>query len=569
MKKNQLVKFSLSVVCAAVLAACSSSSGDNGAAEAAKAKAAQEAAAIAAAEAEAKAAEEAAAAAKAAEEAAKAAEEAKVANVVTNRQGGKFVKKTDSDLEIGLNETGKTSTSQGEVVNMNIKLHRSLDTVVVASNTENTNTTDKIGYLEDYDFRKSSQAELDDARTSGTTTLSHIYKDSTNTNGTGVARSKVEGKKVIAGSAEAIIEESIRIRNNTEDTKTDTKGVDEGTALVFQQGRQNYIGTDEKVLAGNSDTFYLVEGGRDRSNTVTEVYGHRTFVIGDAETGVDVAVDTAANAPFQSLAGNKAGIGYSAGTLSKVQYGRVTSALDTDRGLAAKAGIETGSTDTLVVGYADYNAPKSENNYFYRGVDATTGGSTLLGDLANTYATNVDGAKTPAGSLQYQGHAVTYGFTHVAPDADLPKNGAVPNAVYSQADYIRPTLVSGTHVAADIDLSTRAVTGNLYDVWAFAGDSTSYIAKDIATFNGTLANSGEINGTSTRTLDNAAGSLSANLYGSKAEELGGAIASSATSPAESWGAVFGATIQNPEYAPTTTVTPKSPWSSTTDQVNSK
>ncbi|WP_420493137.1 transferrin-binding protein-like solute binding protein [Rodentibacter genomosp. 2] len=47
-------------------------------------------------------------------------------------------------------------------------------------------------------------------------------------------------------------------------------------------------------------------------------------------------------------------------------------------------------------------------------------------------------------------------------------------------------------------------------------------------------------GSSTRTLDNAAGTFNGNLFGKQAEELGGALASKATDSENSWGAVFGA-----------------------------
>lgn len=560
MKKNQLVKFSLSVVCAAVLAACSSSSGDNGAAAAAaqqKAQAEQQAAAKAAAE---KAAAEKAAAEKAAADKALAEAAAKD----NNRQGVKFVKKTQSDFEIGLNETARTSTSQGNQSDMTVKLHRSLDTVVVATNTSDTNSTNLVGYLEDYDFRKADQATLDTARAEGKTTLEHIHLNSA----TQVDRTQVQGEKRVVNGLAEIEAEAINIRNNTEDTKTATKGTQVGNALVYQTDRTNYIGTDEKVVGNNTDlAAHTNKDFRDRSNTVTEVYGHRTFVVGNAETGVDVVVDTKANAPFQALNGDKAKGTYAAGTLNKVQYGRVTSRLDVESSntTGVKNGIATQSNSkgTLVVQYGNYNEQGTENNYFYRGVDATAANANLTAELAKTYG-QVGNANVNAGSLTYQGHAVTYGFEHKAPAVDLPDLSRVPNAVYGNVDYEKPALVSGTHATANIDLATRNVTGSLYDVWEIGGNK---YAQDIATFKGTLANSGEIDGTSARVQDNAAGSFTANLYGAKAEELGGGVASNATEANKSWGAVFGAKIQNPEFATVAPVTPTSPWSVQTDEVN--
>lgn len=577
MNKNQLVKFSLSLVCASVLAACSSggSGGGNAAVQPSTQQTAQQL------EAAKKAAEE--AAKKAAEEAAaKKAEEARQAalNKSNNRQGAKFVKKEASDFEIGLSENGHTtSTSQGNASDMTLKLHRSLDTVVVATNTATTAQTNKIGYLEDYDFRK-SQEGLDEARTNGATALSHINIDGADE----VARTRVvNGEERRVNGATAIEEESIRIRNHTADTKTDTKGAETGTAFVYQTGRNNYIGADERVVGSNSE-FIVREAHRDRKDTVTEVYGHRTFVLGNAETGEDATTagnDAGVNAPFQHLGGvNKASGTYAAGQLNKVQYGRVTSQLhfadsETTNG-AVKNGVSPSGNGTLVVRYGHYGKTGTENNYFYRGVDATAkADAAKLAELTNHYG-EVANAAVKAGTLAYQGHAVTYGIEHKAPALSLPDTSRVPNALYGQAAYDIPVLVSGTHVAANIDLATRAVTGNLYDVWALGYKNkvdgqieiteNTRSAQDIATFSGVLANSGEIDGTSVRTQDNASGSFNANLYGAKAEELGGAIASNATDAANSWGAVFGATIQNPVLNAVTPVS-RSPWSVQTDEAN--
>ena len=50
-------------------------------------------------------------------------------------------------------------------------------------------------------------------------------------------------------------------------------------------------------------------------------------------------------------------------------------------------------------------------------------------------------------------------MTYNLPD-DYKLAGNLPNAL--GAEY---ALVSGTHVAADIDLASKNVTGNLYNVW--------------------------------------------------------------------------------------------------------
>ena len=122
MKNNKFIKFSLTVACAAVLAACGSSGGSSNNDEAAQQAAAQQAAAQ-------QAAAQQAAAEKAAAEQQAAAAEALVAK--TNDAGAKFVKKTQSNLNVG---EGVETNSKSSVAptNMTVELHPSLDTIVVA-----------------------------------------------------------------------------------------------------------------------------------------------------------------------------------------------------------------------------------------------------------------------------------------------------------------------------------------------------------------------------------------------------------------------------------------------------
>ena len=87
MKNNKFIKFSLTVACAAVLAACGSSGG-SGDDEAAKQQAAQQQAA-------------AEAAAKAKAEAEAAAKTSPAVGSSTSDVGAKFVKKTQSNLNVG------------------------------------------------------------------------------------------------------------------------------------------------------------------------------------------------------------------------------------------------------------------------------------------------------------------------------------------------------------------------------------------------------------------------------------------------------------------------------------
>ncbi|MDH2998311.1 hypothetical protein A1D22_01455 [Pasteurellaceae bacterium LFhippo2] len=538
MKKQQLVKFSLTLVCAAVLAACSSGGGSGGndaakKAEADKIAAQQAAAKAAAAKAEAdKAAAAKAAAAKAeadkaaaAKAAAAKAEADKVAETKTATAvevGHKLVQKVNSNFILNIKEdTANSSTGRADT--MDVKLHPSLDTVVVSIPLDKNGQpipNAPVGYVEDFDFRGNVDS------TTGTHTLQHIYK-------TG------DGSTLVHGAT----------RTKTE-TKTATAGAQTGEALVYQTGRTNYISTSEKVVGGNSDIVKRSDF-RERKDTVAEVYGHRTFVEGDSLTGTydEKAPQNVvgANAPFGKLVNGT----YSDVQLAHVQYGRVTSKMDKVKLESVKDGVDAGKTGTRVVSYGAHGANGTENSYFYRGVEDTAYNANLTNNLSKYYF-NSDKAD---GQLTYQGHAVTYGLTHKAINANIPDTSKIPNAIAANPTYNLPELVSGTHVHATVDLATKGVTGNLYDVWSVDGVKSN---SDLAKFSGTLTNDGAIKGTSTRLSDDAAGTFNANLFGAQAQELGGALASKATDAKNSWGAVFGAKVQQDKYVAPPVVVPPAP-----------
>ncbi len=510
MKKNQFVKFSLTVVCAAVLAACSSGGGsNNNAAAEAAAKAAAEKAAAAKAAAEKAAAE---AAAKAAAEKAAADALAAERNAL-NDVGAKFVKKTESNLNVGegMVTNSKSSTKIGD---MTIDLHPSLDTIVVAVPLKADGSADLSRphvYLEDFDFRGNVTNTL------GEHTLTHIHKTATGATNADLARS------VPATS-----------------TKTASKGAEKGLTYVYQEGRLNY--TTQAVEKTKDGKTQRTDQFLQDTKSVAEVYGHRTFVKGNSETD-DGFTDTVKTKNLPLAVKDASGKYTQGGMLNYVQYGRVTTKLDKIDLAALKDGKPVVSMGTKVGSFGEYGSVGTENHYFYRGVNgldlAKMGGVSYL--QGKYFA-----PKATGGVLNYRGHAVTYNL-----DRPLSNLNGLPNAIgYEQ------TLVSGTHVNANIDLATKAVTGNLYNVWEFGykGGAQTESEVELAKFNGTLYDNGSITGTSTRTVDSASGKFTASLFGSLGEELGGAIVSNNTT--NSWGASFGAKTTNALYkAPSVTPTP--------------
>ena len=520
MKNNKFIKFSLTVACAAVLAACGSSGGSSNNDEAAQQAAAQQAAAQQAAAQQA-AAEKAAAEKAAAEKA--AAAEALVAK--TNDAGAKFVKKTQSNLNVGegVETNSKSSVSP---TNMTVELHPSLDTIVVAIPVDkdgNPVENAKQAYLEDFDFRGNT------ANTTGMHTLNHIYKTADGSTTVGAARNGGEAS-----------------------TKTDTKGTQSGLAYVYEEGRLNYT---RKAEGNNVVDTKAARTDARLADSVAEVYGHRTFVAGDSEVRNEANGETGlANAPF--TAKDAAGK-YTAGSeLTRVQYGRVTSKLHGVFEKDLKDGKDVAQYGTKVASFGGYGENGTEDNYFYRGVNNTPYSATLASDLKNIYF----GSEAAAGKLHYQGHAVTYNL-----DKDYEDKSGLPNAL--GAEY---ALVSGTHVAADIDLASKNVTGNLYNRWTETNTQQQVKEHNVelANFTGTLANNGSISGSATK-HDGAQGVLKASLYGAQAQELGGVIASNDT--VNNWGASFGAKVQNTPYVAPAVVTPAPvpAWGESTDANNAK
>ncbi|MGX2970504.1 transferrin-binding protein-like solute binding protein [Ursidibacter sp. B-7004-1] len=477
MNKNTFVKFSLTLVSAAVLAACGSSGGNGNAGTPAPAPAPAPAPTF-------------------------------DANAVQkNVYGGIFIKKNESSMDVGNGSvTNSESSSNPNTQVLGIEPYKTLDTIVIAVPKDSSKPAT---YLEDFDFRTDVATAATKAA-DGKTTLNHIYNSRAST--------KNATKRMDAAGADF---ESI--------TKTSTKGEDSGVVYVYEAGRQNYTTSEleRKKIAESKDA--RTEAKLKADKTVAEVYGYRTFADGNAEYSTDNVEHVLPNAPL----GTKVNGHYTGGTqLSHVQYGRVTSSIHEKKPSDFKEGVvATANRKTIVGTYGEYGARGTENHYFFRGTNKTAPSANLTADLDAVYAND--------GKLVYQGHAVTYGL-----DREFDPKSLIPNAVGYQQQ-----LFSGTHVTAEVNLANNDVHGVLYNVWRYGQDDNvdnlKYTtAKDfnLATFSGKLYNNGYITGGSKRTVDGAAGSFDAQLFGGRAVELGGSVASNSTT--DSWGAAFGAKVQN-------------------------
>ena len=208
-------------------------------------------------------------------------------------------------------------------------------------------------------------------------------------------------------------------------------------------------------------------------------------------------------------------------TLNHVQYGRVTTNLDIDEGLA-------GYPDGFIRSpYKNKNDNAAVDNYFYRGTDATT-----IEQMA---------ALPSDQTVTYNGHALMYGI-----DNSYHGGGArnLPNAFAGATDG----LGLGNFVEAQANFGTKRLIGKVYNEWLLDASKATTTRDNVVQFQGAITGNTVV-GTADRTYiagdDNA--TFKASFFGEKAEELGGSFNSvkdadkyGAAYGADDWGGVFGA-----------------------------
>ena len=208
-------------------------------------------------------------------------------------------------------------------------------------------------------------------------------------------------------------------------------------------------------------------------------------------------------------------------TLNHVQYGRVTTNLDIDEGLA-------GYPDGFIRSpYRNKNDNAAVDNYFYRGTDATT-----IEQMA---------ALPSDQTVTYNGHALMYGI-----DNSFHGGGArnLPNAFAGATDG----LGLGNFVEAQANFGTKRLIGKVYNEWLLDASKATTTRDNVVQFQGAITGNTVV-GTADRTYiagdDNA--TFKASFFGEKAEELGGSFNSvkdadkyGAAYGADDWGGVFGA-----------------------------
>ena len=271
----------------------------------------------------------------------------------------------------------------------------------------------------------------------------------------------------------------------------------------------------------------------DHHNTSTRIFGNYHLAYADL-TGKNPGVKPVTLNSFKGaksfIAEHETGketkaTQYSLGavplTLNHVQYGRVTTNLDIDEGLA-------GYPDGFIRSpYKNKNDNAAVDNYFYRGTDATT-----IEQMA---------ALPSDQTVTYNGHALMYGI-----DNSYHGGGArnLPNAFAGATDG----LGLGNFVEAQANFGTKRLIGKVYNEWLLDASKATTTRDNVVQFQGAITGNTVV-GTADRTYiagdDNA--TFKASFFGEKAEELGGSFNSvkdadkyGAAYGSGDWGGVFGA-----------------------------
>lgn len=555
MKSQELKKISLAVLAAFALAACgsdgdgnnhtSSAATDTTAAQsdaakkaaeqaAADKKAAEEAAKQAAAdkkaaedlmkkiEADKLAAEE----KKKADEAAAAAEAAnadhqqltsKVKTKGESFVGFKNVVKNQSNFNTNSSSTTDSKADVPEGMNVQ-KPNPALDTIVVGEGGK------KTVYLDNFKFGDTATNG-----TSGEATMNNVFVNVDTKTGSRTSTDK------------ALVLQTNRV-NYTNNYGVGRTSADIATPVSYNPTNDTFSATVVDVNAATAPNFDKTRTGADK---LAEVYGNKTLI--------DSSGNNEVNTPFLDA------------PLQHVQYGRVTSALHGKDVKNMKAGLGDGSgAETVIGSYGKMGEAGTENHYFYRGTE-------------NTSAAQLADVKTKYAKFDYQGHAVSYGLdNNYHGGLGKGNNLRIPTALDSQRD-IQPyaAFMSGNHVKAEVDFTNNKVNGSIYNVWFDGYKETTVtpsgtlsttpdytngqmVPVNLVEFNGTLADNGNIAGTSTykAAADNTSGVFGGTLFGANAAEMGGTVASDAKEPNKAWGATFG--LKRVGVTPLSTYTPPAP-----------
>ncbi|MDO4643095.1 MAG: transferrin-binding protein-like solute binding protein [Cardiobacteriaceae bacterium] len=306
-----------------------------------------------------------------------------------------------------------------------------------------------------------------------------------------------------------------------------------GQELQWKDGVwQDYHKTSTRIF-GHYHLAYADQDKREINPVSMNSYsGARSFV---AE--VQGRLPTATPQKFLADLDSKArfySIGAEPMTLKKVQYGRVTTNLD----LTAD-GSKLIDNGFLRAPYDKKGTSDSVDNYFFRGVDATT-----IDEMA---------ALPAEGGATYNGHALMYGlnndFHGITENVKVNAHKNLPNAFDGSGQGGgKAALGLGNFVEAKVDFGTKKVTGDVYNAWLQNVEKSDVIKDRLVIFEGDIIGNTVIgNADRAYVSGNDKADFRAAFFGSKAEEMGGSFNSvkhddkyGSAYETGDWGGVFGA-----------------------------
>ena len=316
-----------------------------------------------------------------------------------------------------------------------------------------------------------------------------------------------------------------------------------GQELIWKDGRwEDHHKTTTRIFGHYHLAWADQEDDRKvKAMSLNSYSGARSFVakVKDSVPNAQSAYKSPWGAvPNLDSEPEKYSIGAEPMTLQKVQYGRVTSNLDL---VSGEGPLGDGF---LRAPFAKKGEGDSVDNYFFRGVDATT-----IEQMA---------ALPQEGTVKYVGHALMYGInndfhgmtgdTHaVEPNKNLPNAfnglGRAPAGGGGMA-----TIGLGNFVEADVDFGAHKVKGDVYNAWLVDDTKPGVVHDKLVSFEGDITGN-TVLGKADRAYDpgNDNAEFRAAFFGSMADEMGGAFNSVASEDkygsayeTGDWGGVFGA-----------------------------
>ena len=311
--------------------------------------------------------------------------------------------------------------------------------------------------------------------------------------------------------------------NVTSDSRAATNG------LVRVGGGLSTLGEETKF---NSATGKW----EDHHNTTTRIFGRYHLAYSKDNTTNQVSLNSYSGArtfvaEYDAKNENRAtqySLGAKPMTLTRVQYGRVSNNLDLDAG-------QTGYRDNFMRSdFVRKNNDGGVDNYFYRGVDATS-----IEQMA---------ALPSNQSAVYHGHALMYGIDNSFHGSTGNKGRDLPNA-FAPAGSTAKGIGLGNFVEARVNFGTKRVTGEVYNTWLLDPTKNVTTKDKLVQFQGKITGNTVVGSADRAYLagdDNA--TFKASFFGDKAQEMGGSFNSvkdtdrySDAYGTNDWGGVFGAT----------------------------